>query len=639
MSFTKFILIVLGILLLTSAIITFLPPIKINQQSDVLKTFSSYDEIQKYIAGNNYGDLYGTRHGTSEIMLKAAAGESFDTSAQDYSKTNIQVEGVDEADIIKTDGLYIYTVTSGIISIIDTKTMEKITEINGSASHIYVNSNKLVVFDNDGFGGPIRCLAKGCVSNNKAIVKIYDISDKSHPKLENELVVNGSYVNSRMIDDYVYIIFSDYVHGLPEIELNSVTKTTQPSEIYYFDYPDNSYQYTNFVSINIKTGITENKVFLMGHTQNIYVSQKAVYITYMKRYSIYQYKERIFDAISAHLPSNINLKIKEAEPKQAQGILDDYLDSLGPEESAELMAKIQKDLDEVYKEIAKETEKTIVHKIEINNGIFEYKTKAEVPGNVLNQFSMDEYNEEFRIATTTGFGEEQLNHIYKLDENLNSVGKIEDMAPNERIYSARFMGDKTYLVTFRNKDPLFVIDMKEMKVLGELKIPGFSNYIHHYDETHLIGVGMDASEEGRLQGMKIALFDVSDAGNPKIIAEKEIGEAGTWSYALNDHKAFLFSRSKNLMVIPINLIEQNKWNAFQGAYVFNISLDGIETRGRISHKENEANWNAEVKRSLYIGNVLYTMSDAKLKANDLGNLEELGEIGLSNQNMPILYYE
>ncbi len=205
---------------------------------------------------------------------------------------------------------------------------------------------------------------------------------------------------------------------------------------------------------------------------------------------------------------------------------------------------------------------TGIHKIRLDNGYIEGVADGSVPGWVLNQFSMDESDGYFRIATTTGHAwgvSTSKNNVYVLDEDLKVVGELEDLAPGEQIYSARFMGNRLYLVTFKKVDPLFVIDLADPtapRVLGKLKIPGYSNYLHPYDEKHVIGLGKEAvdSEGGSFawyQGVKLSLFDVSDVSNPREVAKLEIGDRGTDSPALYDHKAFLFSRERNLLVIPI----------------------------------------------------------------------------------------
>jgi uncharacterized secreted protein with C-terminal beta-propeller domain len=221
------------------------------------------------------------------------------------------------------------------------------------------------------------------------------------------------------------------------------------------------------------------------------------------------------------------------------------------------------------------------------------------------------------------------------------------------------MGDRCYLVTFRKVDPLFVIDLKNPnapRVLGKLKITGYSDYLHPYDENHVIGVGKEtvAAEEGDFawyQGVKISLFDVSDVSKPKEIDKYEIGDRGTKSPVLGDHKAFLFDRSKHLLVLPVLVaeIDEEKYpngippNAFgdyvwQGAYVFNISIEeGLVFKGGITHLENNSDLLKSgyyfsspysVKRALYIDNVLYTISDKKIKMNSLEDLEEIKEIRL-----------
>jgi uncharacterized secreted protein with C-terminal beta-propeller domain len=322
--------------------------------------------------------------------------------------------------------------------------------------------------------------------------------------------------------------------------------------------------------------------------------------------------------------------------------------------------RAQERMIDFQKEIAKEQEKTIIHRISINSGEIKYESRGEVPGHVLNQFSMDEYNGHFRIATTTGSWDmTSKNHVYVLDMNLDTVGNLEDLAPGESIYSARFIGNRVYLVTFRKIDPLFVIDLTDPynpKVLGKLKIPGYSDYLHPYDENHVIGIGKEtvAAEEGDFawyQGVKLSLFDVSDVEKPKEISKYEIGDRGTDSYALRDHKAFLFSREKGIMVLPILLaeIDEEKYpngvppNAYgdyvwQGAYVLELTLEnGFLLKGRVTHLETDEELEKSgyyfgspysVTRSFYIENVLYTVSLKKVKMNDMDTLEQLGEVEL-----------
>jgi len=240
---------------------------------------------------------------------------------------------------------------------------------------------------------------------------------------------------------------------------------------------------------------------------------------------------------------------------------------------------------------------------------------------------------------------------------LNITGSLENLAPGETIYSARFMGERGYLVTFKQVDPLFVIDLKDPygpEVLGYLKVTGYSDYLHPYDETHIIGIGKETTDAGEFawyQGVKISLFDVTDVSNPREISKVEIGDRGTDSPVLWDHKAFLFDKSRNLLVMPILVAEVDQseypegvpsWAygepVWQGAYVFDVSLDqGLQLKGRITHIESPSDMEQDyyysysafsVERSLYIGDVLYTISDAKIKMNNLENLDYINEVQL-----------
>jgi len=533
-----------------------------------LKKFSSYEEMENFImAGYQEGMSWSIRIPALAPPLEIGPT----TNTVDHSTTNIQVEGVDEADIVKTNGKYVYVVSGNKVFIIDAYPAENariLSEIKGSENprEIFINGDKLTVL-------------------GWKFIKIYDVSNRENPVLKREISFDGYYFNSRMIGDYVYVIINAHVLlrpiPLPWIRSGGEVKIIPATEIYYFeDLRDYSYQFTTIMAINTQNDDEKitSETFLIGLTQNIFVSVSNIYITY-------------------------------------------------PTHTALVPARWQ------------DAEKTIVHKISIAGGKIEYKSQGEVPGYVLNQFSMDEYQGYLRIATTTGdvWNGSARNHVYVLNEDLSIVGKLEGLAPGERIYSVRFMGNRAYLVTFKEVDPLFVIDLTDLanpRVIGELKIPGYSDYLHPYDEAHIIGVGKDTveSEWGDFawyQGVKIALFDVSDPENPKEISKYIIGQRGTESYALRDHRAFLFNKSKNLLVIPISLVEngpswwQRGYN-WQGAYVFGVSSDnGFTFRGGITHSEYS------VKRSLYIDNVLYTISDGLVKMNDLADLDEINTIRLA----------
>jgi len=666
----------------------------------VLNKFSSYEELKTFLeAASSLPKNYWVRGG--ETMLESADAQVAVPSAPvepepapepagtDYSETNIQVEGVDEADIVKTDGEYIYIVSGGTITIVkayppeEAKVLSKII-LNGGITGIFINGDKLAVFETE-YGiyplyesGVVIDSSSGSEAVNEATVddepsgvpepkngstpvapvdepprdpepkngstpddepivpepteptepivepaipivyeppttsvKVYDISDKANPVLTRNFSIDGNYFSSRMIGDYVYVVATQYTFFietdvfLPRVHSDNETEVISADDIYYYNFSDSSYSFTTIVALNIQNDAQEptHETVLLGGTSAIYVSQNNIYLTFTD----YTWQEN-------------------------------------------------------------ETMKTTIQRIKIDKQAITFAAKGEVPGYVLNQFSMDEHNGYFRIATTTDnynwrtFGEEATskNNVYVLDMNLNIVGKLEDLAPGEQIYSARFMGDRCYVVTFRDIDPLFVIDLKNPtspKVLGQLKVTGYSGYLHPYDENHIIGIGKETLYEAKAdfswyQGVKISLFDVSDVSNPVELAKYEIGDRGTDSPVLWDHKALLFDRARNLLVIPVLVAEMDpsqyegevpSWAhgeyVWQGAYVFDISLDGLELRGRITHIDDNADLlkrgyyyfgsNYAVQRSLYIENVLYTISDMKVKMNNLETLAEINAVDLS----------
>ncbi len=612
-------------------------PIPGGVEPQHLKTFTSLSELKAFLekSSQSYGryDYFLTKD--IGIMAPMMVEDAASSGGQSYSTTNIQVEGVDEADIVKSDGRYIYVVSDSIISIIDAFPAEKakiLSQINisGGVNEIFINKDKLVVFGWE--NKPIEAQQEPSDTVSKmmivpdyypryeqiAFVKIYDLSDRSNPVLERNIHAEGSYFNSRMIGDYVYVLINKdtYYYGdrdpvIPLISDNEKEVCCTVSDISYFDIPSSYYRFTTILSINTQdqTRDIKSKIFLTGGSDNLYVSQGNIYITQTS----YEYSVSDQDPVVSTIDSVIRSPI----------VLRD--------------------------------EKTIIHRISIDKGDIKYQYQGNVPGHILNQFSMDENKGFFRIATTSGQlsrgGSDTQNNVYILNDKLDVVGKLENLAPGESIYSVRFMGDRGYLVTFKKVDPLFVFDLSDPtnpKVLGQLKIPGYSDYLHPYSENLIIGVGKEATEaeEGDFawyQGVKLALFDVSDPTKPKEISKFNIGSRGTESPALYDHRAFLFDKEKNLLVIPVSVsqIDSEKYpngvpantygdHVFQGAYVFTLTPEkGFELRGKITHVEDPSvlekdgyywgNYGTDVKRSMYIDNVLYTMSDKFLQMNDLEN--------------------
>lgn len=625
-----------------------------------LKTFSSQRELDNFVVSNSPRgyNYYSGFHGPVDLqfsnainpqsfkgflppapmpsaapIVEAAAPGSFlafSASGPSYSTTNIQVAGVDEADVVKTDGYYIYLISNSKngVFIIDANpenasVVSKISfDRNTSLAGIYLNNNssKLAVLGSsyalrtetttywNGSGQQSFVHEYYVPQDVESFVNIYDISNKTYPVLARHFAVSGSYFNSRMINDYVYTIISQPVRvvnqtvELPVVCAGTERLTISPSSVYYVDRGEDSYYnyytFTSIIGLSINNDVQQaaNLTVMMGGASNLYVSTNNIYITY-------------------------------------PGVSTSSVWS-GPSAST-----------------------TEVHRITISANTLSFGAKETIPGTVLNQYSMDEYNGYFRIATTSRRDGVLQNNVYVLDADLNTVGKLEGLAQGESLHSARFMGDRCYLVTFKKTDPLFVIDLGKPdtpKVLGELKIPGYSDYLHPYDETHLIGVGKEteAAAQGDFawyQGLKLSLFDVSNVSNPVQLARVVIGDRGTDSEALSNPKAFLFDYNRNLVVVPVNLAQINKTLnepspstygdfVWQGAYVFKVTLaGGFELRGNITHIEQSAssgeasllkNSTYWITRALYIDSNLYTISDGLVKVNSLDDLTEVNQVNL-----------
>jgi len=580
-----------------------------------ISRFSSYEELKEFVNTNtqdkgmlNMPDRFWSGSAEEDALAPAPADS-------DYSTTNIQVAGVDEADIIKTDGEYIYFVSGNKTIIVKAYPPEQAQivseiELEGTIIGIFINGNRLVLFEQETpnylYYDDMPVVMETYVPyiSPTISIKVYDVSDRENPRLQRELSADGQYVSSRMIGDYAYVVINEPVYeqddelNLPKIHSGGNETEIHATDIYYSDVSDYYYMYTTIIAINTQNDDQEPtyETILLGASSNLYVSLNNIYLTF-------------------------------------------------PVWGTDVWGR------DVW-----DSPKSSIHRIHVEGDEIEYVASGEVPGMVLNQFSMDEYAGYFRVATTT-YGETPLNHVYILDMDLNIVGSLEDLAPGETIYSARFMGEKGYLVTFKQVDPLFVIDLSDPsypKELGYLKVTGYSDYLHPYDENHLIGIGKETTDEGEFawyQGVKISLFDVSDVSNPQEISKYEIGHRGTDSPVLWDHKAFLFDKSRNLLVIPVLVAEVDEseypegvpaWAygepVWQGAYVFDVSLDaGIRLEGRITHIESSADLEEgyyyyyspfSVERSLYIGDVFYTISQAKIKMNSLENLDYINEVEL-----------
>jgi hypothetical protein len=310
-------------------------------------------------------------------------------------------------------------------------------------------------------------------------------------------------------------------------------------------------------------------------------------------------------------------------------------------------------------------EASTVHKFELEGPSNRYAASGVVKGRVLNQFSMDEHEGYLRIATTTGHVpspdvHSTLSVLKQKGDTLKVVGQVDQIAPTEDIRSVRFLGDKGYVVTFKKTDPLFVFDLSDPKqpvADGELKIPGFSTYMHPLEDGYLLSIGYDAEDAGErayFQGLLLQIFDVRDSKNPSLVHRQVIGTRGSTSEAATNHLAFNYFAPKGMLAIPITVCEQSSGGSdyadvmtFSGVQVYRVSTkDGFTLQGQVSHPYVDpvdgdtyyvggacSNWwtdsNSVVQRTIFMDDVVYSVSDERIKANGLDALsEDLADVSL-----------
>ncbi|MCD6109158.1 beta-propeller domain-containing protein [bacterium] len=586
------------------------------------------------------GEVTPAESGIEEASTFATNGSS------DYSTTNVQVEGVDEADIVKTDGEYIYIVNGMSVRVVKAFPPENMLEIGSidfdddmfSPTDMYVDGDKLIVLGHSAYTYypayrmDAITMSYPYYGGSVSDVYIFDISDKTNIKKFRSLKFEGSYSQSRKVDDMVYMVLSrpgfvpyETIESANEIlphYRDTNDEIAKPlvscGDIGYIPaFESANYLIVVGIPINEASGNISKEVVL-GSVGNVYSSRENMYIA----------------------ANDWNLNYQPS------------------------------------------SETTDVYKFSLGKDNIEFKGQGKVPGTILNQFSMDEADNHFRIATTKGnaWDGTSLNNVYILDENMAITGQLEGIAPGEVIHSTRFMGNRLYMVTFKKTDPFFVIDMSDSKgprILGKLKIPGYSDYLQPYDDNHIIGFGkntVEATEEEKAdwdhdfawyQGIKLAMFDVTDVTTPKQMFTEVIGDRGSDSPLLYDHKALLFDKDKDLFAFPVTVAKisdevksdptasDSEYGdiVFQGAYVYGVDLaKGFNLKAKITHyDDNEVAeksgyyWygNKDIDRILYIGKFLYTVSNGMIMANDMANdfaevnKEELKDMGSIDYPYPL----
>lgn len=643
------------IVILLIAIIIAVITIVCNKDDTELKTVKSKQELLKIYEGDN-SDLqellarifcmpFSMFYHNYDVIEKvdntwsigidsvgSTESSSSSSNTKDYSTTNIQVENVDEADIVKTDGDYIYSISEDNVIITDAKDPKQPkvvatiqSEDDDIPEDIILYKDKLVVISTKGNQ------TQRYYYNNRmnTVVKIYNITSREKPVLTKSYEMYEPYYTSRCIDNVLYVILSgnlrkeddEIVVGYNE---DNMEKEMSIDKIKYLkDVKTTKQTLISTVDLNNETADIKLDSYLMN-ISNAYVSENAIYLLNQKYNN----------------DSKIPIKL-----------LFGFKGVFG--------------LEDYYEMDSESGYYTEIYKFDIKENV-EYKAKTKVKGKTINQYSLDEKDNHLRIALYDNDG----SRVAIFDEDLKQIGISDNVAKGEKMYSSRFIGDKVYFVTYKTIDPLFVMDLSnetKPKVLGKLKIPGYSTYLHPYDENHIIGIGMETKEiinrnsngkvistTAKVVGMKMALFDVSNVNSPVQISSVVIGDSRTTSAILTNPKALLFSKEKSLIAIPVNNYSQDfevtssnnyetminnytkygkPYNA-EGYFVYNINVqDGFKLKGVITHEKTNATYyysNSKLLRGLYIDNNLYTVSETMIKVNELDSLKAVGELKLKN---------
>ena len=576
---------------------------------DNLCSFDGYADvyaklkIKKNSGFSLYKSLFGSKSNDTKGAAErdaAPANEVFTTEASDdFSDTNVQVEGIAEADVVKTDGRYIYAVSRKHIYIIfaENGKMENVSKFplpdigdNSSAYgyQLYISDGRLTaVFQSyDG-------------ADQKTCAAIYDISDISYPSFVKTFCVSGNIVSSRMKDNVLYLIAADYYYDrivkndpatyVPKIYTGEEEALVAPENIYCEKDGGDFNEYLNVCSVDVSEAKIVSKLSLLGYgAGDMYQSANAIYA------------------------ARTEYDLKEASDGRTVSITQTVIVKITTDKELSLAAE------------------------------------GKVPGSVLNSFSMDEYRGYFRLVTSVpaqmyyytpsardrdiayeindGSGSAASNSLYVLNENLETVGSIEGLAEDERIYSARFDGDTVYFVTFRETDPLFCADLSDPtapKVLSALKIPGFSDYLHKYTDGLLFGLGHDTytNEFGGISAdnVKLSMFDISDKNNV-IEAATLILPGIYYSEASYNHHAILINAGKNIIAFPGSSGEYLVYAYENGSFV---------EKATISFGEE---YSYDAMRGLYIGNFLYIYNTVGITSYSLDDFAKTDALSMDEND-------
>jgi hypothetical protein len=598
--------------------------------------------------------------GAGELDAAAAPKNSPDntTTSPAHSETNNQVAGVDEPDLVKTDGNYLYQVSNGALRILrawpaaETAKVARV-EVEGTPKKLFLLGDRVLVYSSlDGgsssessgnyWGSSSECTyGYDCVptgDGHPTKMTILDVTDRSAPKVIRELKLSSSLIAARRIGSTVHTVVTTAIKPLNYQSYPTNLRVCDSSRVTIYN------AFRALLLSNLEQ-LRNVKVDAQLPTLEDQIHGPAGVVSNASPLGGCQGFLRSRLADGSQITSLVSLAIDDDQPAKAVSIVS-RAGVVYSSESGLFVAEPHTRSYCGWYGGMNDSSATTVHKFDLTGPVPTYTASGLVRGRLLNQFALDEKDGFLRVASTSGHvskGEAtSTNRLVVLEQQgveLRQAGSVEDIAVGEDIRSVHFDGDRGYIVTFKKTDPLFVLDLanpREPRLLGELQIPGFSTYMHRLDAGHLLTIGYDASDQGSFAwftGVLLQIFDVSNPTDPKLTFKHEIGTRGSSSEALTNHLAFTYYAPKNLLALPMTVCEGGTGSgyygeqmSFSGLMLFGVTPEqGFELRGKVDFPAGEdvscGNWwtngSSAVKRSVVIENFVYSISDSLIKVRDL----------------------
>ncbi len=612
-------------------------------QFDACESFLDYvtanaiDRVGPYGLEDPFGGWWGRRLGFATDGFSETAGALDSSSGSpSFSGTNVQVLGVDEPDMVKTDGKRLVVLAENTLIIADVTGDKPV--VTGrlqlgsrSVQSLFLSGDKVLLLGSiwSAYQPFARIEGDFAPSSQSPSIELVEVDIADDPEIVRTMTIDGQFISGRMVGDSVRLVSTSGPIGF---EWSFPTGTGLRAE---------------------QRATEENKEIIRRSTPDNWI---PYYIVQNARGDVTD-QGTLFECSRAAHPkefSGLNM-LSVVTIDLSQGLA--VVDSTGILANGETVYASEDNLyvatqnwnswqwaRQGIPEQQPASAETDIHKFDISNPtVTRYLATGSVDGYLLNQFAMDEFNGNLRVASTTsptwwGSGFESESMVTVLDDDglgrLVRIGSVDGLGKTEQIYSVRFLGEAAYVVTFRQTDPLYTIDLSDPtrpEVVGELKILGYSAYLHPVGDGLLLGIGQDATDTGQVQGTQVSLFDVSDPSNPVRIDQITLNE-GSSSQAEYDHHAFLYWDPTGLAMVPVQQWnwDENKEEVFLGAVGFRVNNGGLGKVRQFSHPGgdvNEWDYRAQILRSVVIGDVVYTISSKGIMSSDLDNLEELNWLG------------